>query len=70
MALIAIGKQKKTMSQTLQHERRLGMFGVVQKSHESIAIFHRKMKNIGAASSRLNHLIPLHHAYDLIKKIQ
>jgi hypothetical protein len=28
------------------------------------------MKNIGAASSRLNHLIPLHHAYDLIKKIQ
>ena len=70
MALIAIWKQKKTQSQTLQHERKLGMFGVVQKNRESIQEFRNKSSNIWAASSRLNHLLPLYYAYQKIKNIR
>lgn len=69
MALVAIWKQKKTSSQTLQHERRLGMFWIVQKSSETVSRFRNNQNTFWwAATSRLNHLIPLYHAYNSIQR--
>lgn len=68
MSLIALWKQKKTPSETLQHERRLGMYRVVNKTKESLAEFEERLKKHwfrteGSTQSWWNHLLPLYYAY-------
>ncbi len=73
MALIAMWKQKKTMSRTKQHERKLWNSWVIQKSAELMNDFSEKLKSHWyrqewAAHSWWNHLIPLYFAYKHIRK--
>lgn len=75
MALIAIGKQKKTHSKSIAHEKLLNIHWVIRKDNESTAPYNQRfiehgIKPIEASHAGWNHLIPLSEALNSVIKLE
>jgi hypothetical protein len=67
VALIAIGKQKKTPNATLSHEKKLNIHQVVRKDRDSVAGFNEKFREhqlpeVPTSYAGWNHILPLSQA--------